>query len=105
MNYGGNSQDEMEVTIRLDREDRQAHICSTWPEWSRKLDRLYGSPKQVAERDGKVTSAFWIVPLDRVRLRRRPVQRRPLTAEERQAAQERMRRLHKTRSTANSRTD
>ena len=44
MNYGGNSQDEMEVTIRLDRKDRQAHICSTWPEWSRKVERLYGSP-------------------------------------------------------------
>ena len=37
MNYGGNSQDEMQVTLRLDRGDRQAHICSTWPEWSRTL--------------------------------------------------------------------
>ena len=32
MNYGGNSQDEMEITIQLDHEDRQAHVCSTWPE-------------------------------------------------------------------------
>ena len=70
MNYGGNSQDEMEVTIRLDRTDRQAHICSTSPEWSRKLERLYGSPKRVTERDGKVISAFWTVPLNRVSLRR-----------------------------------
>jgi hypothetical protein len=41
----GNSLDEMEVVIRLDREDWQAHVCSTWPEWSRKLERLYASPK------------------------------------------------------------
>jgi hypothetical protein len=52
MNYGGNSQDEMEARMRLDREDRHAHLCSTWPAWSRKLDRLDGSPKQVTERDG-----------------------------------------------------
>ncbi len=32
MNYGGNAQDEMEVTIRLDRVDQQAHLCSTWPD-------------------------------------------------------------------------
>ncbi len=32
MNYGGNSQDKMGVTIRLGRQDRQAHICSPWPE-------------------------------------------------------------------------
>jgi hypothetical protein len=24
----------MEVTIRLDREDRQAQVCSIWSEWS-----------------------------------------------------------------------
>jgi len=44
MNHGGNSHDKMEVTIRLDRDDRQAHLHSTWPEWSRKLERLYGVP-------------------------------------------------------------
>jgi hypothetical protein len=70
MGYGGNSQDEMEVTIRLDREDRQAHICSTWPEWSRKLERLSGSPKQVTERDGKATSVFWVGPPTAIRGRR-----------------------------------
>ena len=69
MNYGSDSQDEMEVTIRLDREDRQAHICSTLPEWSRKLERLYGSPKKVTERDRKATSAFWVVPLTAIRVR------------------------------------
>jgi hypothetical protein len=42
----------MEVTIRLDRRDQQTYICSTWPEWSRKFERLYGSPKRVTERDG-----------------------------------------------------
>ena len=103
--YGGTSEGEMEVTVRLDRVDRQAHICSTWPEWSRKLERLYGSPKKITERDGKVTSAFWIVPLDRVRLRRGPAKRRPLTAEEREAAQERMRRLHEARSMPSGRTE
>ncbi len=85
MNYGGNSQDEMEVTIRLDRPDRQAHLCSTWPEWSRKLERLYGAPTKITEREGKVTSAFWTVPLTSIRIRR-PAQRRAWTVEERQAA-------------------
>ena len=69
MNYDGNSQDEMEVTIRLDREDRQAYLHSTWPEWSRKLERLYGMPKNFTEREGRVTSAFWVVPLAAVRVR------------------------------------
>ncbi len=88
MQYGGVSQDEMEVTIRLDRTHRQAHICSTWPEWSRKLERIFGSPRKEIERDGKVVSAFWTVPLNRVALRRGP---RVLTAEQRKAAVERLR--------------
>ena len=53
MPYGGNSQYEMEVTIRLNHEDRQGHTCSIWPEWNRKLKWLYGSPKQVTEPTGK----------------------------------------------------
>jgi len=40
MEYGGISRDEMEVTIRLDRKNRRAYICSTWPEWSWRLERL-----------------------------------------------------------------
>ncbi len=104
MTYGGTSQDEMEVTIRLDRTDHLAHICSTWPDWSRKLERLYGSPKKYTERDGKVTSAFWTAPMARVGLRREPAKRRPLTEEERQAAQERMRRLQQARSRPSGRT-
>jgi hypothetical protein len=94
MNYGGNSQDEMEVTIRLDREDRQAHICSTWPEWSRKVERLFGSPKKVTERDGKVASAFWAVPLTAMRVSR-PAQGRAWTVEQGRAAAAR---LQKARS-------
>jgi hypothetical protein len=96
MNYGGNSQDEMEVTIRLDREDRQAHICSTWPEWSRKLERLYGSPKKVTERDGKATSAFWVVPLTAIRVRR-PAQGRAWTVEQRRAAADRLQKARSSR--------
>jgi hypothetical protein len=102
MNCGGNSQDEMEVTIRLDREDRQAHICSTWPEWSRKLERLYGSPKKVTKRDGKGTSAFWVVPLTAIRVRR-PAQGRGWTAEQRRAAADRLQKARSSRGrTANT---
>lgn len=100
MAYGGISHDEMEVTIRLDRKDRQAHICSMWPEWSRRVDRLYGSPKRVTKRNGKVTSAFWTVPLNRVSLRRGP---RILTEAQRQEAAARLRQVkerHSVPSTA-----
>jgi hypothetical protein len=89
MQYGGVSQDEMEATIRLDRMNRQTHICSTWPEWSRKLERLYGFPKKVTARDGRVISAFWVVPLTAIR-GRRPRQSRALTEEERRAAADRL---------------
>ena len=96
MNYGGNSQDEMEVTIRLDRTDRQAHICSTSPEWSRKLERLYGSPKKVTERDGKVISAFWTVPLTAIRVRG-PAQGRAWTVEQRRVAADRLQKARSSR--------
>ena len=68
MNYGGTLESEQEVVVRLDRTDGQAHICSTWPAWSRKLERRYGAPRKVTEREGKVTSAFWTLPLEVVRL-------------------------------------
>jgi hypothetical protein len=32
MQYGCVPEGEPEVMIRLDREHRQAHICSMWPE-------------------------------------------------------------------------
>jgi hypothetical protein len=87
----------MEVTIRLDRDDRQAHICSTWPEWSRKLERLYGSPNKITERAGKVTSAFWTIPLNRVSLRR-GIPRRKLTEAERQAVADRFQAARSSRA-------
>jgi hypothetical protein len=102
MTYGGNSQDEMEVTVRLNREDPQAHLCSTWPEWSRKLERLYGSPKKVMERDRKITSAFWVVPLTAIRVRR-PAQGRAWTVEQRRAAADRLQKARSSRGrTANT---
>jgi hypothetical protein len=102
MQFGGVTQDEMEVTIRLDREDRQAHICSTWPEWSRKLERLYGSPKKVTKCDGKVTSAFWVVPLTAIRVRR-PGHNRAWTVEQRRAAVDRLLKARSSRGrTANT---
>jgi len=101
MIYGCVSQDEMEVTIGLDRESRQAHICSAWPEWTRKLERLYGSPKRITERDGKVTSAFWTIPLRLVTLRK-PGRRTRVSEALREAARERMRQLHNSRLSASS---
>lgn len=88
--YGGVAGPEQEVTIRLDHETRQAHLCSTWPEWSRKLERLYGAPAKVSKsRDGRVTSAFWTVPLAVVNLRRVRA-KRELTAEQRRHLADRL---------------
>ena len=89
LNYGGNAQDEMEVTIRLDRGKRPAHICSTWPEWSRKPERLYGLPKNFTEREGRVTSALWVVPIMAIRVRR-PSKGQVWTTEEWRAAGDRL---------------
>ena len=97
MQYGGVSQDEMEVTIRLDRVDRQAHICSTWPEWSRKLERLFGCPRKETTREGKVTSAFWAVPLAAIRVGR-PRRSRPLTEDERGAVADRLQKARSSRA-------
>ena len=88
MEYGGIPRDEMEVTIRLDRETGQAHICSTRPEWSRPLGKLYGPPRRVTERGGKVASAFWTVRASLVTLRRGM---RRLSDAQRQAAGDRLR--------------
>jgi hypothetical protein len=98
MIYGGTIQAEQEAVIRLDRLDQQAHICSTWPEWSRKLERPYGAPRKVTQRDGKVTSAFWTVPLNRVSLRRGTPRRRTLTAEERQSIAARLQNARSSRA-------
>ncbi len=102
MHYGGVSQDEMEVTIWLDREDRQAHICSTWPDWSRKLERLFGCPKKETHRGDCITSAFWVVPLTAIRVRR-PAQSRAWTVEQRRAAADRLQKARSSRGrTANT---
>ena len=90
LKYGGTSHDAMEVTIRLDRTDRQAHICSTWLEWSRKLKRLFGCARKETHRGDFITSAFWTVPPNRVSLRR-GTSRAPLTEAQREAARERLR--------------
>ena len=97
MNYGGTSEAEQKVTIRLDRQTGEAHLCSTWPTWSRKLERLYGAPKRAAERGAKVTAAFWTIPLGLVTLRRGG--RRAVTEAQRQAARERLGRARQARST------
>lgn len=89
MEYGGTSEAEQDVTIRLDRHGGQAHICSTWPAWSRKLERLYGGPKRITERAGKATSAFWAVPLAALRVGRSRAGR-ILTPAERQAVRDRL---------------
>ena len=87
--YRVNSQNGMEVTLRLDRASRQAYLCSTWSKWSRKLERLYGSPKKVTQGDGKVTPAFWAVPLTAVRVRW-PAHGRAWTVEQRRVAADRL---------------
>lgn len=96
MDYGGTSEAEQEVTIRMDRQDGQARVCSTWPAWSRKLERVYGAPKRVTERGGKVTSAFWVVPLAAIRVGR-PRRGRALTPAERQAAADRLQKARSSR--------
>ncbi len=70
LNYGGVPTDESEVIIRLDKRDRMAYVNSTWPEWSRKFERLHGSPKRTVEQHGKTVSAFWVLPLEAVSIRR-----------------------------------
>jgi len=99
MEYGGITRDEMEVTIRLDRATRQAHIYSTWPEWSRKLERRYGPPKRITTREGKAASAFWTIPNRMVSLRQGA---RTLTAAQREAAATRLRRAREMRSERSS---
>ncbi len=97
MRYAGVSHDEMEVTIRLDRQDGQAHICSTWPDWSRKLEKLFGCPKKETTRGDCVTSAFWTVPLHCVSLRKGKRQV-TLTSEQRQAVADRFARTRQRRA-------
>ena len=53
---------EAEVIVRLDAQDRTAHICvSNWPAMARKMERRYGRSK-----DGNIETAGssmrWTVP-------------------------------------------
>jgi hypothetical protein len=93
---GCTQREEMEVTIRLDQVDRQAHTRSTWPEWSRKLEKLYGGPAKVTTRGEHITSAFWVVPLHCISLRKG---KRQLSATQRQALAERLAKTKPTRQT------
>lgn len=58
---------EQEVIVRLDRLDGVAHICSCWPDMTRKLAKRYGPPERVSTHKGKVTSAWWRVPIRLIR--------------------------------------
>lgn len=69
LRYGGLSGDEQEVSIRLDAQDGNVHVCSTWPAWSRKFEKRYGTPPKYQERDSFVTVAFWTLPIHVVSLR------------------------------------
>lgn len=70
LKYGGVQESESEVIIRLDKVDRLAYVNSTWPEWSRKFERLHGTPSKYVEISGVVQSAFWTLPLETIRIRK-----------------------------------
>ena len=89
LRYGGVSTDEQEVVIRLDAQDGHAHVSSTWPTWSRKFEKLHGTPPKYQERGGFVTVAFWTLPINTVSVRKRA--KRVLTAEQAQAIGDRLR--------------
>ena len=86
----GTSEAEQEVTMRLECQEGQAHVCTTRPARSRRLEKLYGSPKKVSDGDGKATSAFWTIPLTAIRVGR-PRRGRPVTEGKRQAVAARLR--------------
>ncbi len=90
MDYGGVAHAEQEVTIRLDRTEQIAVICSTWPGRSIRLERLFGLPTRTTTRDGKILSAFWTVPLAAILIRKG---KRQLSPEQRAAASSRLRQL------------
>jgi len=72
---------EQEVVIRLDRTDGQAHIGSCWPSVSRRLCKRYGPPSKVSKssRDGRITCAWWVVPLRCVSFRSLTPRKAPRT--------------------------
>lgn len=72
LKYAGTPVEEQEVVIRIDAVDGQAHICSTWPRWSRKLETRLGCPTKYQEQNDTVQVAFWKVPLGRISIRSMP---------------------------------
>ncbi len=106
LKYGGVPKEEQETVIRLDAQTQTVFVNSTWAEWSRKLERLYGAPTKFQERDGFVTSAFWQLPLKAVSLRKvlTPEQRQRmanrLTPEQRQRLADRLKIARSTRRSA-----
>jgi hypothetical protein len=69
LKYGGVPVEESEVIFRLDKLCRMVHVCSTWAEYSRKLEKRYGAPPKYQEREGFVTVANWVLPVRVVGLR------------------------------------
>jgi len=100
--YAATTFAESEVIVCLDRQDGQAHICSAWPGQSRKLERLFGKPRKVTTRDGKITSAFWTVPLEAIRFR---AKKRQLSPERRKAASEVLQKANLSRKTLSAAND
>lgn len=69
LKYGKVSEVEQEVTLRLDPQEHVVRICSTWPAWSRKCEKRYGSPPKYEELDGFVVCSFWTLPIQSISLR------------------------------------
>jgi len=52
---------EQEVTFTLDRMTGKCSVCSTWPQFSVRIERKHGKPEKVTKRDGKITASFWTI--------------------------------------------
>ena len=102
MEYGGTAEFEQEVTFRLGRDSDKAHVFSTWPAWSRKLERLFGSPQRVTRKGDKVVSAFWTVPIEAVRVVSGKRITRTLTESQRAAAATRLQTARSSRQAPSS---
>ncbi len=55
---------EAEVIVNLDKHADTAHVCSCWPDMTRKLFKRFGPPNQTSQNpQGQVTAACWQIPL------------------------------------------
>jgi len=70
LKYGGLPVDECEVIFRIDSRNQKIYVNSTWPKWSRRLEKRYGCPTKYIEKNDLIYSAFWILPLQSLSLRR-----------------------------------